>query len=288
MIYIVSALYAEASPFIHALSLKKELQHPAFQVFSNESVKVILSNTGMISSAIATTYLLTSNPPKDTDIICNLGCCASYETTTPIGSLYLCHEVTNTVTDFTYYPDMIYEHDLAEARLFTVSRKNEIPSQITLENSNIVSTDTTLIDMEGAGFYESARIFFPPHRIFLLKLVSDYLNDSMTSSQQIEELFHSKAKRMIEFLTTMSEAQTSHEILFSQEEQNIISFLIEKLELSETMQHQVIQLMKYIKLRGNVLTTLLEPYCLELQHKQFQHKREGKMYVEQLKRALLS
>ena len=61
MIYIVTAMYAEAHPFITRFQLKKDLSHTHFQVFLNgeRSLCLIISGTGSLPAAAAVSSICT-------------------------------------------------------------------------------------------------------------------------------------------------------------------------------------------------------------------------------------
>ena len=58
MIYLAMALYAEARPFIRALSLKSQETGCRFQLFASDTHALILTGAGSLSAAIADTWLL--------------------------------------------------------------------------------------------------------------------------------------------------------------------------------------------------------------------------------------
>ena len=117
MIYLATALYAEAAPFIRALGLKKQETYHRFQLFESDTHRLIITGTGGLSAAIADTWLLTQYPPDpEQDVFAQIGTCCGQAS---IGSLYLCHKLTNDATGHHHYPDMLYRSDFAESALIT-------------------------------------------------------------------------------------------------------------------------------------------------------------------------
>jgi hypothetical protein len=55
-----------------------------------------------------------------------------------------------------------------------------------------------LVDMEAFGFYEAASLHWPPHRIAVLKVVSDLLAPERCQQEMVEALI---ASRVAEFAT---------------------------------------------------------------------------------------
>ncbi len=53
MIYIVTAMYAEAHPFIESFGLKKDISQTRFQVFRSREAEIclLISGTGPIGAA---------------------------------------------------------------------------------------------------------------------------------------------------------------------------------------------------------------------------------------------
>ena len=115
MLYLITAMYAEAQPLIRQYQLKKENAQMHFQVFSNESqcVRLIITGTGMIAAAAAVGFLCTAYPPGEYDFLVNIGICAG----APMrDGLFLCSKITEMTTGKTFYPDLLYRHSLLEDR----------------------------------------------------------------------------------------------------------------------------------------------------------------------------
>ena len=76
MLYLITALYAEAKPVITRLSLKKNHQYIHSTVYENEQVTLLITGIGKLSAAIALTELLTQKPPAKHDIVCKAIICS--------------------------------------------------------------------------------------------------------------------------------------------------------------------------------------------------------------------
>lgn len=167
MIYMAAALYPEAEPFIRTLGLKKQKEHTRFQVFASDTHTLILTGSGSLAAGIAVTYLLTcagqhtadDSGSRAGDIFVQFGSCGA-PADIPVGSLFLCHKITDAVTGRSFYPDMLYSSDFKEAALVTAPEPASKPAALT--------------DMEGYGGYMAAFTFLPPNRIFTFKAVSDH------------------------------------------------------------------------------------------------------------------
>ena len=73
MIYVVTALYCEAKPWIHTFSLKKNIASSRFQIFQNDNICLVITQQGKLNAAIAVTDMFHLNPPKNTDLLLNVG-----------------------------------------------------------------------------------------------------------------------------------------------------------------------------------------------------------------------
>ena len=182
MIYIITAMYAEAHPFITRFQLKKDISHTRFQVFFNNGLPgqeadlcLIISGTGMIPAATALSSICTEygvGHEKQGDFLLNVGVCGQIwnknvsgaENSCQTGKLFLCNKIKEQITGRTFYPD----------------EKNT--------PVNIEETDFFLYDMEASAIYQAGSCFFGPHRMSFLKVVSDDGNAGRVTSEQIGNL----------------------------------------------------------------------------------------------------
>lgn len=100
MIYILTAMYAEAHPFITRFQLKKDISHTRFQVFKSKDADLflIISGTGSIPAAAAVCSICTKYGAGQGDFLLNVGICAAVgapaaSDTGPIGQVYLCNKI---------------------------------------------------------------------------------------------------------------------------------------------------------------------------------------------------
>jgi spore photoproduct lyase len=278
MIYIVTALSQEALPIIRHFKLKKNLNHNRFDVYENEQIKLIISGTGKIKSAIATTYLLLKDPPKKSDKILNIGICGSVSEKNKIGQINVINKIKDISSDKIYYPEILYTHNFSESSLSTY----EIPATKT----NSKNSDK-LIDMEASGFFESANTFVLSHNIIILKIVSDYLSNEKFSGAFVQSLIEKNLPYMITILnqarkkTTIQAPET--EILDSKEFK-VFEDLSDNLQLSTTQRFQVLDMIKGHKIRsGKTNLDLLKEYS---KNRKVNSKQETKKVLDELKHKL--
>ena len=199
MIYIVTAMYAEAHPFITRFQLKKDLSHTHFQVFLNgeRSLCLIISGTGSLPAAAAVSSICTeykAGSPESEDFLLNVGVCGQIgkesvqdkEKTCHTGTPFLCNKISELSTGKTFYPDLLYRHSFAEAQIVTGPRPYV---QMAPAKTNFPEeADFYLYDMEAAAVYQAGSYYLGPHQMSFLKVVSDDGNAADVTPEQIEKL----------------------------------------------------------------------------------------------------
>ncbi|KXG42939.1 5'-methylthioadenosine/S-adenosylhomocysteine nucleosidase family protein [Tepidibacillus decaturensis] len=274
MIFIISALYPEAKPLIEYFQLKKVLKVSRIQLYENNGIVLAVSGVGITSSAIATTYLLTKYEVKATDTILNIGV-AGAKSQKLQGDLIYCHKIIHHDTKHNYYPDILVEHSFSEGVLETFS------TIVDLSMSKEVIGD--LVDMEGAGFFEAASTFLPPHQIHVLKIVSDQLKPTVVTSYDISQLIKNQLESIAAFIKNLQEVSFTDPEVLTEEDLQLLQQLRDHLRLTITMYHQLIHLTKQYKIRTKEPLDLLQSYL----HVEVKTKSEGKTYFEQIRKQLL-
>ncbi|RKD21544.1 Phosphorylase superfamily protein [Caminicella sporogenes DSM 14501] len=272
MIYIITAMYWEAEPFIKYLGLKRDVDSTKFQVFKNDEFILIISGVGPISSAVATTYLLTMYKAENSDLFFNIGVCGCKDDKIEIGSVFLCHKVINNTTNRKFYTDMLFKHPFREGVLETFS---------TVVNKDFY-IQGDLIDMEGAGAFEAASYFLPPHRIYCIKIISDYLKSDEIKGAKISKIINEKMPLIINWIMEVKKALKPLPKVLSKDEEKRLKIISDNLNLTTTMRYEFKKLaQKYKVRRGNLLDVLNSFINVECKT-----KKEGKMYFEKIKRQL--
>ncbi|EYE89351.1 nucleoside phosphorylase [Fervidicella metallireducens AeB] len=271
MIYIATALYSEAQPFIDKLNLKKDNEITKFQVFKNKNYTLIITGVGKIPSAIAVTYLLSkSNIGKD-DFFINIGLCGCRDKMVSIGSTFICNKIVDNDTGFSYFPDILFEHPFSEGSITTYSKVVKG-----------CKSNELLADMEASALFQAAGVFFQPHQIMFFKIVSDYLTGEFIPNDIVYKYISNNADKIIEFVDRLNNKFKLNP-LWTEEEKNILHKTSESLKLSVTMENELTQLLTYYKLKNGDIFNLLAPY-LKVECKS---KKEGKIYLEQIKQSIV-
>ena len=167
MRYIFTALRAEAADLIRELNLKPS--DTSLQCYENENTVLTVTGTGPLSAAAACAAVLFSHPVTDRDIVINAGVAASVRNGRK-NEVYVIHKIQDRSSGRDYYPDLIPASQCPEAQLIT----GAVPYRSSSASASAAADAVTLYDMEGAAVFHAASLFLPPHRIRLLKLVSDF------------------------------------------------------------------------------------------------------------------
>lgn len=169
MIYLITALDAEARPLIEHYRLKRDYTLP-YTLYRNDETVLLVTQPGKINALMALSTLLGYLIPSDNDILINIGICAAPERIA-LAEALLVHQIIE--NDRRHYPDILYPHSLRESTLQCFDTPQDIPSEHPA-------------DMESAGIFRVAAKFFQLHRIALLKIVSDHFDpDSVTKEGAI-------------------------------------------------------------------------------------------------------
>lgn len=163
MIYMAVALYVEAEPLIKYMKLKRDSAYDKFQVFTSPNVRLVLTGPGEIHGAVAVSYVCALCPPGRGDIFVNFGICGA-AADIPRGRLFLIHSIVEETTGRRFYPDLLWEHEFETAAIETVP----VPAG-TMEGRR-----ARLVDMEAAGIYQAAQIYFMQHRMLFFKVAFDH------------------------------------------------------------------------------------------------------------------
>ena len=289
MIYIFSAFYAEAKNIIDHYGLKKEKSPETvrFDVFANDSIRLVITGVGEINAAAAVSNIGGAYGISPDDEILNVGCGAGFSNETCLGSIFLGNKLTEQMTGRTFYPDMLMKTNLMECEIVTVTRVlNE-------------GRDSVVYDMEAAAVYQAAAFFVGPHRMHFIKLVSDA--GERIDQSKITELFALQEEKICGYIDMLlSVGGNKASIDENAKGKNIadsnatddnksacnIDRLISDMRCSKVMGDQLAQLIKYCRLSGIDYKAVLDEYYTKGMLP-CESKREGKKCLFELKQRLL-
>ena len=282
MIYIFSAFYAEAKNIIDHYGLKKEKSPETvrFDVFANDSIRLVITGVGEINAAAAVSNIGGAYGISPDDEILNVGCGAGFGNETCLGSIFLGNKLTEQMTGRTFYPDMLMKTNLMECEIVTVTRVlNE-------------GSDSVVYDMEAAAVYQAAALFMGPHHMHFIKLVSDA--GERIDQSKITELFALQEEKICGYIDMLlSVCADKASIDENAKGENIaaesawnIDRLISDMRCSKVMGDQLAQLIKYCRLSGIDYKAVLDEYYTKGMLP-CESKREGKKCLFELKQRLL-
>lgn len=274
MIYITTAMYWEASPFIRHLGLKRDLEIVKFQVFKNEDITLIITGTGIAAAAIATAYLLTLSDAQSADLLINLGICGANTKKFSKESPVLCHKIIEHTTKKSFFPDVLFSHPFQEGTLETFPRVVNRYKDKDIEGE--------LADMEGAGVFQAASLFLPPHQIHIIKIVSDFLEEERLTGDDATAMVERNAAQIISWIDKRGKALSAPKPVLTEEEEELLQTISKNLNLTAAMQHQLRQMAKQYQVRCGKTRDVLQPYisiCSTTKH-------EGKMHFARIKEQL--
>lgn len=277
MIFLSAALHCEAKPIINQFKLKKDLNLNKFQIFKNDNIILIITKTGIVNSAVAVSYLLSNHKVSKSDIFLNIGICGTYNQNLNIGSAFLCNKIIEHDTNKCFYPDVLFKHHFYERSIETFSS--------TVNNLEF-DFKADLIDMEASGIYQAASLFFQPHQIFFIKIVSDYLyNSQEIKSEYISNLINDNLENIFNWCFDIDKSLKNDSEIFTKEEYNLIKNAVEKLNLSFSMKVQLEQMLLYYKLKNEKISILLKEYLKDTID--CKSKTEGKKYLNEIKQRII-
>jgi hypothetical protein len=275
MFYISTAMYSEAKPIIEHFHLKKQPSPSRFQRFTGPEMALIVGGAGTLAAAVSTAYLLTAHHAGENGVFINIGICGSASRRLIPGQPVLCHKIIHHETKRTYYPDMLIRHEMAEGTLETFSRPVNSDMRQAIEGD--------IVDMEGAGCYEAASVFLPPHRMHFIKVVSDALDADRLKARDVSHYIGEALHVVENLMENASHLDSANDDNLDETDLRLLEAIQDRLRLSVTMRHQLHQLAIQYKIRTErPLDCLVDFLSADVQT-----KSEGKMCFEQIKRRLL-
>ncbi|MDY6881468.1 MAG: hypothetical protein SV686_14605 [Thermodesulfobacteriota bacterium] len=174
---LILATMLEAEPFIQGLSLEKS-QNVPFPIYTNDSLRLIISGIGKVNAATACTYVVLRYHPG---IIVNLGAAGATKDQCPLGESYHIKKVIEpdrphlrTGRPYEHTPTTL--EGFQEVTLATQDKP-------VLDPQERKTVHAELVDMEGASVVQVCRHF--QTECYLFKFVSD--TATHTESKHIRE-----------------------------------------------------------------------------------------------------
>lgn len=275
MIYIIMALYPEAQPLIEALQLKRMKTNEIYDSFQDEEcgIKLVLTGAGKVRAAVAVSHICTKYQVGEEDFVLHIGSCAGKE----IGELYLGNQIQDYETGRYFYPDILFRHDLRERAIVTVEK--------VLEDG--LPEPSLLYDMEASGVYQGCVPYLGQHQMAFLKVVSDAGKGGNVTPQKLRGLIEQNIPEIAAFISCIHGYVDS----FRDNKPNDAEIqsrekLCQAIHCSAAMRIQLEQLLRYFWLTGRDYHAVIEE-DFRLNRLPCKDRKEGKKYLEELKRRLL-
>lgn len=227
MLYIATALHVEAKPLIKHYRLKRDMGESRFQIFGNDDIKLVVTGTGKVNSAIGVAHVLATNPVQEVDYIVNIGVCGSL--CSDRGTIYIVNKIRDHDTLRDFYPDILLKHPFDEASIEAFSHPLRDSSELSEE----------LWDMESSGFFMAASRYADVHRVWLIKIAAGRL-DGILDEESIESLVGEKMVDIAAFLSRLKDTSIVKPILSGDEIQTIEDIAV-NIRLTESQKAQLLK-----------------------------------------------
>ena len=291
MLYITAALYEEAAPFLAALSLKKEPSFRHFDLFLGDNAMLLLTKTGAMRAAVATSSFLTTFPPQKNDMFLSVGTAACLNQSIPCSSAFILQQIIDAGSGRSVYPELIYRSPFPEARLTTVPQI--ITSAATEQNNtsykHIVSP--MLYDMESSGIYEAAIPYFLCEQLLFCRIVSDHAVDltSLSYSEIRKKVTLYIAEHTETIIRWIQNIEQNRKVPKQLSEKHIEFYerVCAALRLSTASQAELKRMILYLYLNNIDYLSDMEHFLSLPLLSPCKTKKEGLFYLGQLKKHFL-
>ncbi|WP_345976490.1 hypothetical protein [Sulfurimonas sp. HSL3-7] len=231
MLYIVTALSAEARPIIDHFRLKKVENALPYPLFSAENVRLLVMQVGYENALMAASSLFGHERPKEDDLLLNVGICAA-PTRYTLGTPLVAHKITH--KEHAYYPDMLLNHPFEEVELHTLEGAKD-------------SEHAHPVDMEAHAVFKAASRFMQSHQMLFVKVVSDHFEPERVTKEAATTLIAAQLKGILHLADELSHLVRKPS-LFNEEELERIEAL--KTLFSKTQGHVFEDACYYYKLKN--------------------------------------
>jgi len=174
LIYIVTALKPEAQAFVDKFKLKKS-KLSNFTIFSNDTLKVIISGLGVYNSMIATQTFINYFDITDDDIYINIGICGANK-----------------------------DYNISELiEISEVKYKKQIYTLNSRQTKTIICLDEEvnddkyeIVDMESFGFLDAVLHSTAIKNRYIFKIVSDHFEPETVTKDKTKKLVFDKIEKI--------------------------------------------------------------------------------------------
>lgn len=297
MIYLFAALTCEVEPIARRLKMKPLSGNLPFRqmISPDESVLLTLTGTGPVAAAAAVGGVLAARNAtagevkRKGDFLLSIGSCAGLRGGEK-GSLYLANKLTGLGDRRTFYPDLLINTEFAEGEVITVSRiwnRDDRDLTASLVQMSADSRNPVLVDMEAAAIYQTGALYFGPHEMSFLRLVTDSGNGGSVTGEQISEGFEGYARTILDYISavkTFCDAQAGEDRILDPDGERVLDKFQEDIHCSETMKIRLRQLVAYMELAGIPWKVYIKEFY-DMKRVPCRDRKNGKQILERLKKA---
>ena len=175
MIYVVTALKAEAQAFVDKYRLQPSLLG-GYKLFSNDTMRVIVSNVGVTNAMLATQALIDAYDITDDDVYLNVGICGASK--------------GYAIGEFFEIGEIVYEEKSYIVHPYLYATITCVDKQITTDKYEIV-------DMESFGFYDAIRHSTAIKNFHIYKVVSDHFEPETITKEFTKSLIFKNLEKIM-------------------------------------------------------------------------------------------
>tara|TARA_B100001964_G_scaffold5325_1_gene5728 strand:+ start:22 stop:615 length:594 start_codon:yes stop_codon:yes gene_type:complete len=188
-ILITTALQAEAEPIVKQYQLEKKHLSENLFYFQRDDITCLTTGVGEKNVRKRLSTFLHEMDCKNT-ILFNIGIAGGRKNATEIGKMYLVNKIISETNKKVWLPDILLKTGIPKLQLTTVSKG------VTDGGKQYEG----LVDMEAAAIYETATKFIPAKHLYFLKIVSDYMEQVLDSTEQVLPLITNNLSEIIWFI----------------------------------------------------------------------------------------
>jgi nucleoside phosphorylase len=246
---LVTALHAEARPFIDHYRLKPVADCAGFAVYTNEKTVLIISGMGKVNAAAAVGF---ASAKFQIDYYFNIGISGGLPIF-EIGALVVPFKIIDFGNGRAYFPEPQIKGDFREGTGFREGTLGTFDMPVTAAIEGV-----ELYDMEASGFFEAATKFQAVSHVACLKIVSDHFDFSSLTKDSVTQSVALHVNTIAAYIEALSVQAYHSERDLSAEEQALLRQIGQARYLSVTQQHRLETLAQSFKARGGNVATIVE------------------------------
>ena len=174
---ILTALKAEATPFIQHYKLRKKEFIESKSLYYSGTITLLITGIGNTNVQNTLQNYCDQKQIKQQDFIVNIGVAGGSADLGKIGDLFLIKKIISETGGPAYYSNILFKHGMNEASLTTV-------------NNPVVDGNETydgLVDMEALEIWNILKSIIPNDRFIFLKVISDYMDNKCLNIKSFEK-----------------------------------------------------------------------------------------------------